>query len=205
MAMTEHEGLQIYKDASGNSFILYPITKAHLVDGFEEAVMDLAGIEDGLAKFAHAHAAGDISSGELAADRLPVVPISKGGTGVNTAAAALEALGVPAAISEAITASGAARVEVGSYVGAGKYGSSSRVTLNLGFNPKVVLVNSVTSNAIFVSDCSSAKPVIGGYQNPKNQTVTWATATQRVMWYNSSSAIEQLNNSGETYYYVAIG
>lgn len=44
MAMTEHEGLQIYKDASGNSFILYPITKARLVDGLEEFVDDKVSI-----------------------------------------------------------------------------------------------------------------------------------------------------------------
>ena len=40
MAMTEHEGLQIYKDASGNSFILYPITKVHLVDGLDEFISE---------------------------------------------------------------------------------------------------------------------------------------------------------------------
>lgn len=86
MAMTEHEGLQIYKDASGNSFILYPITKAHLVDGFEEAVMALAGIEDGLAKFAHAHAAGDIETG--------VLPAERGGTGFDNLAALSLSLGI---------------------------------------------------------------------------------------------------------------
>ncbi|MGI5873548.1 MAG: hypothetical protein ACOX8R_02665 [Bacillota bacterium] len=50
----------------------------------------------GAAAASHGHAAGDITSGTLAADRLPTVPISKGGTGATTAAAALTALGAAA-------------------------------------------------------------------------------------------------------------
>lgn len=45
----------------------------------------------------HKHGAGDITSGTLDSDRLPTVPISKGGTGKTTAADALEALGAAAA------------------------------------------------------------------------------------------------------------
>lgn len=41
----------------------------------------------------HKHAAGDVTSGTLAADRLPVVPVAKGGTGATSASAALTALG----------------------------------------------------------------------------------------------------------------
>lgn len=41
----------------------------------------------------HKHSADDITSGELGTDRLPVVPISKGGTGSTSATAALTNLG----------------------------------------------------------------------------------------------------------------
>jgi hypothetical protein len=41
----------------------------------------------------HAHKAEDITSGTLSSERLPTVPISKGGTGAETADAALENLG----------------------------------------------------------------------------------------------------------------
>lgn len=36
MATTENNGLMIYKDPAGNKFIMYPITKAELVDGLDE-------------------------------------------------------------------------------------------------------------------------------------------------------------------------
>ena len=220
MAMTEHEGLQIYKDASGNSFILYPITKVHLVDGFEEAVMALAGIEDGLAKFAHTHAAGDISSGELAADRLPVVPISKGGTGANTAAAALEALGVPAAVSELIAESGAARIQVGSYVGTGKYGSSNPNKLTFGFVPKMVLIGldyDLTGNwtyafsyeGLYIAGLSKMRVFTRAKASGSatmGDKVPLKTASGNVLeWYNTSSAPYQLNDTNLKYVYVAIG
>ena len=51
----------------------------------------------------HTHAASDIDSGTLDSDRLPVVPISKGGTGAETAAAALTALGAASFSSCAVT------------------------------------------------------------------------------------------------------
>lgn len=42
----------------------------------------------------HSHAATDITSGTLAVDRLPTIPLSKGGTGATSAATARTALGV---------------------------------------------------------------------------------------------------------------
>ena len=49
----------------------------------------------------HAHAATDITSGTLAVDRLPTVPLSKGGTGATSAATARTALGVQNPITAA--------------------------------------------------------------------------------------------------------
>lgn len=48
----------------------------------------------GAAAASHNHAANNINSGTLSADRLPTVPISKGGTGATTAAGARNALGL---------------------------------------------------------------------------------------------------------------
>lgn len=42
----------------------------------------------------HSHAASDIASGTLAVDRLPTIPLSKGGTGATSVATARTALGV---------------------------------------------------------------------------------------------------------------
>ncbi len=55
---------------------------------------------DGKAASSHNHAASNIVSGTLSSDRLPTVPIAKGGTGATTAAAALTNLGITATASE---------------------------------------------------------------------------------------------------------
>lgn len=52
------------------------------------------------ANTSHNHAASNITSGTLSSDRLPTVPIAKGGTGATTAAAALTNLGITATASE---------------------------------------------------------------------------------------------------------
>lgn len=60
---------------------------------------------NGKAASTHKHAAADISSGTLSVDRLPTVPVSKGGTGATSAATARTALGVqnPITASVALT------------------------------------------------------------------------------------------------------
>lgn len=50
----------------------------------------------GAAEEEHTHSASDINSGTFATDRLPTVPVSKGGTGATTAAEALANLGAAA-------------------------------------------------------------------------------------------------------------
>ena len=55
---------------------------------------------DGKAASSHNHAASNITSGTLSSDRLPTVPIGKGGTGATTAAAALTNLGITATAAE---------------------------------------------------------------------------------------------------------
>ena len=66
MATYEYNGLMTVKDAAGNKYLLYPITKAECVDGLEEALAAKAASS-------HIHAAGDITSGTLSTAR--------GGTG----------------------------------------------------------------------------------------------------------------------------
>ena len=55
---------------------------------------------DGKAASSHNHSASNITSGTLSSDRLPTVPITKGGTGATTAAAALTNLGITATSTE---------------------------------------------------------------------------------------------------------
>lgn len=92
MATYEYNGLMTVKDAAGNKYLLYPITKAECVDGLEEALAAKAAAT-------HHHAAGDINSGifdsaripnldaskvasgTMAAARLPTIAVNKGGSG----------------------------------------------------------------------------------------------------------------------------
>lgn len=56
-----------------------------------------AKLKAAFAPRAHEHAAADVTSGTLAVNRLPTVPVSKGGTGSTSASAALTALGAASA------------------------------------------------------------------------------------------------------------
>ena len=55
---------------------------------------------DSKASSSHNHNASNITSGTFSSDRLPTVPITKGGTGATTAAAALSNLGLTATVAE---------------------------------------------------------------------------------------------------------
>lgn len=57
---------------------------------------------NGKATSTHKHAAADISSGTLSVDRLPTIPLSKGGTGATSAATARTALGVQNPITASV-------------------------------------------------------------------------------------------------------
>lgn len=58
------------------------------------ANVTLSASDVGAATSSHNHAASNITSGTLSSDRLPTVPVAKGGTGATTAAAARTNLGI---------------------------------------------------------------------------------------------------------------
>lgn len=72
-------------------------TELGYLDGVTSAIQTQL---DGKAASSHNHAASNITSGTLSSDRLPTVPIAKGGTGATTAAAALTNLGITATATE---------------------------------------------------------------------------------------------------------
>ena len=112
-----------------------------------------------------------------------------------------------------------ARISSGTYVGDGAAGIDNPNSLTFDFVPKIVFVSSEES-------ATSASPTIsgsinGGFAWIKGMTkglsyghkysdgfgafgvkLTWNNKT--VSWYNADSTY-QLNQSGKTYYYVAIG
>lgn len=109
----------------------------------------LSASDVGAASSSHNHAASNITSGTLSSDRLPTVPISKGGTGATTAEGALENLGIASLLSSGC------KVATGSYEGTNNsvYGriEDTTVTLNFDFEPKLLIV---TSHARFIEEMS---------------------------------------------------
>lgn len=98
------------------------------------------------------------------------------------------------------------QVYTGSYVGTGTYGASNPTTLSFPFEPKMVII--------------AANAYQGGITHPliRPDTVGYVTiaasiySSMVVSWadnglsfYDTASAIRQFNNSGTTYYFIALG
>ena len=101
------------------------------------------------------------------------------------------------------------KIATGSYTGTGTYGSGNQNSLTFSFTPKIVIVYGNSNASLENNGCKN--PVI--FINPSTTitisyantnsgiAITWGST---VSWY-SSAALQQLNSSGATYYYLAIG
>lgn len=157
----------------------------------------------GAAKSSHEHSADDITSG--------ILPVERGGTGVDSLSALAAAIG-------------ACRIQTGSYIGTGKNGSSNPNSLTFNFVPKVVFIvgeaDISCNSSFFVYGCSDA--FVGGmktyaesgYQGAcekltwSGSSVSWWVYTYSSGEHTASGDIKnayQLNASNTTYYWVAIG
>ena len=100
-------------------------------------------------------------------------------------------------------------IATGSYLGTGNYGSSNRNTLSFPFAPKFVMIR--LSGADFYhgltmfSPLTAATPDLTGDSFSDNDKVTAGWSQNGVSWYNAHDAARQMNDSGKTYYYFAIG
>ena len=100
------------------------------------------------------------------------------------------------------------QIYTGSYVGTGTYGQSNPNELTFPFEPKAIFINTDVTNArpspstfvypspAYISDLTSTS----AYKNHGN--IIWGGKT--VSFYADDASL-QLNYSGRTYYYVAIG
>lgn len=120
-----------------------------------------------------------------------------------------EYLGIP--FDNAVTAP---KIETGSYVGTGTFGYQNQNSLTFGFTPKLVIITGGSYRGVAVIPYD-------GQDAPVHFTTsssTWKiTRSENVIsWYDrsnqsangstgSSSANTQMNESGKTYYYTAIG
>ena len=107
------------------------------------------------------------------------------------------------AITAVLNAGGKlARIAWGSYTGNGKYGSSNKTKLTFDFTPRLVFVGSNEDAAYDFNRFMYPHTVSSYVRSGATFTVTWGSSS--IQWYNSSD-VYQLNESGKTYYYVAVG
>ena len=100
------------------------------------------------------------------------------------------------------------RYETGTYTGTGTSGSSNPVTLTLGFVPKYVLVTGGTSGTFCTAEFVNGATTVGTLTTTiYTLTASWSGTS--LSWYYATSgsnyAWRQMNNSGTTYYYLAVG
>lgn len=115
-----------------------------------------------------------------------------------------------------------AMIEVGSYVGTDTFGSAKPNSLTFGFEPKLLIIfnNNIaisgyeysfytnTNNIINLDAVGTTYQICGpSGENglSKNRYAKKSTNGKIFYWYNKSSAAYQLNASGVTYRYIAIG
>ena len=97
-----------------------------------------------------------------------------------------------------------ARITWGSYNGTGAYGSGNKTTITPGLYPVLVCVGSPSDVSYsswpwFMMRPSTVAQAMTGY----NINVSWTDTS--VSWYGDRDANQQMNQSGKTYYYVALG
>ena len=128
-------------------------------------------------------------------------------------AAGVEALwanvkaGDTAAIAAAIA--GAGKVATGSYTGTNKSGKSYPTSLTLDFEPKAVFVFGTNGSKYQIGIFGTVMGAGSNQHEAPNYDVTLSTCISSVSgntisWYGGSAA-RQMNASGYTYHWVAIG
>ena len=106
-----------------------------------------------------------------------------------------------------------AKIATGSYTGTGTYGSGKENSLTFNFEPKFVFITAYSnsySNVIQAMLARGQGRVVYSSVSNNNAisysnktTLSWNENT--VSWYSTDSADSQLNTSGYTYHYLAIG
>ena len=170
----------------------------------------------------------------VSALQIRVQPINLGGTGTSEANEARQNLGA-AAVKEMTKAeydalpaidptifyaltdveADGVKIEVGSYVGTGTYGSSNKNSLTFGFEPKMLIIGSTKNSN------NLTQPVLIPTSNGWGDSFLWtkgqvvarvngydiniSSEGKTVSWYSAKAANYQCNATNTTYLYLAIG
>lgn len=95
------------------------------------------------------------------------------------------------------------KIVKGGYVGTGKYGSSNESSLTFDFKPLLISISNNSAITTMIRDTEYTAYDNNASTGGNNLYLTWNENT--VSWYNSQSDYQQLNSSGKTYQYIAIG
>lgn len=135
----------------------------------------------------------------------PVNTVASGNMNAVTSNAVYQALqNLPAGV----------QIATGSYVGTGTYGASNPNSLTFEFEPKILFINAYKTSGrySYATDFSAIKEIVIG----SDGALEWHSGTDSfnirsivfsgnsVNWYGAN-ALNQLNESGYTYYYTVIG
>lgn len=119
-----------------------------------------------------------------------------------------EYLGIP--FDNAVTAP---KIETGSYVGTGTYGSANPNTLTFGFAPKIVCVFGPTAGSELgnpLTHCAMILTGDAGFRSDSGRIIGYFVVHQitgnTVSWYSTDSQPDSQGNiANNTYNYIAIG
>lgn len=96
-------------------------------------------------------------------------------------------------------------IETGAYVGTGVYGSSNRNSLTFHFVPKTVVVAGNGDVMIWNQGSAKALTMLDGTGSISNRSMLASQSEKTLSYYSDSMARYQMNASGQTYNYYALG
>lgn len=120
---------------------------------------------------------------------------------------------------EALDAGFGELIETGSYVGTGTYGSSNPCSITFSFAPTMLIIEPDKASAsssnlyymgvpyLFTSDYIKVAELDNNSASVYDCVATVSNGGKTISWYRASGivAAHQLNESGTTYRYIAIG
>lgn len=166
--------------------------------------------DTGRAASSHNHAASAINSGTLG--------VARGGTGKSsvTANSFLVGNGTSAmaekTAAQVLALLGAAQIASGTYSGTGTYGSSNKTSLTFNFAPKALFITGdgyqvmmmVPSTTEQETQCLY-RTASGSSGDAQGAYLQYRLSTKTVSWYCTNAPSAQMNASGKTYSYIALG
>ena len=116
-------------------------------------------------------------------------------------------------LAAAVAACGNCKIAYGTYTGNGNYGSDHPNCLTFPFEPKLVIVQNKSvasaqisgSNSMSWGMMTAIRPLNGFILDGVSWTLRLIWSGNSLSWYNTINAELQMNETGSTYLYIALG